>query len=98
MIHAVVSLPVGAMDDVLDCICPLHCRGDDHWPNTGMVSLPWMLNTNAVNQTLCKPRELTCRTDTSTLTVWVEEEVFLATLNNNDRNVLFPSVIRINLW
>lgn len=29
---------VGAMDDVLDRVCPLHSGGDHHRPNLGLVS------------------------------------------------------------
>lgn len=28
---------LGTMDDVLDSVCPFHCSGDHHWPDSGMV-------------------------------------------------------------
>ena len=41
-----VCMGVGPMDDVLDCICPLYCRGDYHWSNIGMVSYSLILYTH----------------------------------------------------
>lgn len=43
-----VCICLGEMDDVLDCVCPIHCGGDHHWPNIGMVSCTQTLNGHIV--------------------------------------------------